>query len=113
MEWTEIASIPHAQKVYTVRNLDKLKARSAQRVKSNPTFQEVAQNAQRMKDQRDDSVITLELTTYQNRQKSLQEKIDAYKALFEQDVVFGVENLPVDVAYIEAEEGRKARNEDW
>jgi carboxyl-terminal processing protease len=113
MEWTEIASVPHTQKVYTVRNLDKLKARSAQRVKSNPTFQEVAQNAQRMKDQRDDSVITLELKTYQNRQKSLQEKIDAYKALFEQDVVFGVENLPVDVAYVEAEEGRKARNEDW
>lgn len=113
MKWTEIAPVPHEQKVYQVRKLDQLKAKSAQRVKNNPVFQEILANAKRLKDQRDNSVYTLNLDAFHTQQDELQKKVDAYKDLFEQDVVFGVENLPGEVAYIEAEEGRKARNEDW
>ncbi|MBK7409879.1 MAG: carboxy terminal-processing peptidase [Saprospirales bacterium] len=113
MKWTEIASVPHEQKVYKVQNLDQLKAQSSQRVKNNPVYQEILVNAKRLKDQRDNSVYPLNLDKYRTEQEQLQKKIDAYKKLFENDVVFGVENIPTDVDYLNAEEGRKARNEDW
>lgn len=113
LEWTEIASVDHKQGVYKVKNLSQLKAKSAQRVKENSTFQEILKNAQRLKDQRDNSVYTLHLDKYKAQQDQLEKQIDDYKKLFETDVVFGVENLPSEVNYIMSEEGRKARNEDW
>ena len=113
MEWTEIGSVPHPQQVYKVRNLDQLKSKSAKRIKNDPIYKEILSNANRLKTQRENSVYSLNLETFQTQQDQLQDKIDAYNELFEKVVVFGVENLPVDVAYIEAEEGRKARNDDW
>jgi carboxyl-terminal processing protease len=113
MEWTEITPVPHEQNVLKVQKLDQLKARSAQRVKEDASFQEILKNAQRLKSQRDNSVYSLNLEKFRTGQEALNKEIEAYKKLFEQDVVFGVENVPSDVSYIEGEEGRKARNEDW
>ena len=113
MEWTEIASVPHEQNVYKVQKLDQIKAKSAQRVKEDPIFKEILENAKRLKTQRDNSEYTLNLEQFRALQEKMHEQNESYKKLFEQDVVFGVENLRSDIAYIEAEEGRKARNEDW
>ena len=113
MEWTEITPVPHEQNVLKVAKLDQLKARSAQRVKEDATFQEILKNAQRLKSQRDNSVYSLNLEKFRTGQEALNKEIEAYKKLFEQEIVYGVENVPSDVAYVEGEEGRKARNEDW
>lgn len=113
MEWTEIASVPHDQKVLRINKIDHLKSKSAQRVKNNPTFQEVLANAKRLKEQRENSVYPLNLSQYKARQEEIKARAESYEKLFEQEVVFGVENIPADIPYLNAEEGRKARNEDW
>jgi carboxyl-terminal processing protease len=113
MEWTEIASVAHSQNIYKVKNLKQLKANSAQRVKENETFQAILNNAQRLKNQRDNSVYTLKLDSFKAQRDQLQAYNERYQKLFEQEFVSGVENLPAEVAYIQSEEGRKARNEDW
>jgi len=115
MEWTEISPVPHSQEIYTVHKnkLDQLKAKSAQRVREDAVFQEILKNAQRLKTQRDNSVFSLNLEKFKAEQEAWEDHSDAYKKLFDQEVVFGVENLKTDIAYLESEEGRKARNEDW
>lgn len=113
MEWTEIASVAHSQNVYKVKNLKQLKANSAQRIKENETFQAILNNAKRLKTQRDNSVYTLKLDSFKTQRDQLQAFNERYQKLFEQQFVSSIENLPAEVAYIQSEEGRKARNEDW
>lgn len=113
MNWTQIAPVPHEQNVRSVTNLPLLKEKSAYRIQKNEVLQKIDQNAKQLKTQREDTSYPLNLEAFQQEQKELEERADAFEKLFENDVNFGVNNLTVDVESINKNESKKARNDEW
>ncbi len=114
MEWTQIDPVEYSQKVRTVKNMDKLRSNSKKRVSLNKTFQEINQNAERLKAVRDDSDYSLNLEEFQSERKSEREDAKKYDSIMEDDIE-GMEanNLKADIKDIEGDESKKARNDKW
>jgi carboxyl-terminal processing protease len=113
MQWTQIEPVPYGQKVYSLNNLPKIKEKSAYRIKTDPVFQKVDERAARIKQQRDDTEQSLNLESYLAEDKLFEAEDEAYEKLFEAEVVTNLNNLPADIAGIEADESKKARNDEW
>lgn len=113
MAWSEIDEVPHNQNVLHVKKLEDLKKRSQERVASIDVFQKIQQNAKRLETQRELSTFSLNLEKYQAFITEREQEAKQYDDLFETVVNGSVKNLDTDKAYIEAEESRKARNEEW
>ena len=113
MQWTQIEPVEYGQRVYSLAGLPKIRERSAARIRSSEVFQQVYEHARKVKQQRDDTNHRLNLAAYQAENEAWEAETEAYEKLFEAEVVTGVSNLPVDVADIEADESKKARNDEW
>jgi carboxyl-terminal processing protease len=113
MEWTEIGAVSYNQNVMKIAKLDKIKANSQKRIGADPVFQQITSYAQRVKTQYDQTAYPLQLEAFRDYRKARNEESQAFKDLFKNPVNTGVRNLPVDLTGIEADESKKARNEDW
>ncbi|MBK9014204.1 MAG: carboxy terminal-processing peptidase [Saprospiraceae bacterium] len=113
MEWTQIDPVPYGQKVYSLGALPKIKEMANSRIKGNEVFQKIDQRAKRLKELRDDSEHTLNLDEYLAENKKLDEEDNIYTKLFEKEVLTSIQNLPVDMAGLQSDESKKARNEEW
>ena len=113
MEWTEIAPVSYSQNITDLSGLDKIKANSEARVKENETFQMVLKNAKRLEVQREQTDYPIEIDAYQEFLDQRQAAADQFKDLFEEEVIPDVANLATDMPGIEADESKKARNENW
>ncbi len=113
MEWTQIDPVPFKQNVYQVSNLDKLMEASKRRVTQNEVLMQTKERASRIKQQRDETLLVLNLEAYRQRTAQFKAEDEAFDKLFEAEVVAGVKNLPIDISSIEADESKKARNDEW
>ncbi len=113
LKWTEIEPVRYKQNVFSLSNLDKIEGLSAARVQNDEVFQSILEDAKRRKKVQDDSEYPLNLEVFQKEEKQLEKEGEAFKKLFDKEVVAGVINPEVDLAGIEADESKKARNEDW
>lgn len=113
MPWTEIPAVDYSQNVYKVNNIANLKSKSAKRVANNDVFIKVDENAKRLKTQRDDTNSTLSIENYKKEVKTLEEEAKKYKDMFQPIDALHVNNLEVDLAEINVDEAKKARNDDW
>ncbi len=113
MEWTQIDPVPFSQNVYRPGNLNKIKEMASLRINKNEVLLKAKERAMRIKQQRDDSQIVLNLDAYRQKTAQWKAEDEAYDKLFEAEVVTGVKNLTADVAGIEADESKKARNDEW
>ena len=113
MEWTEIPAVDYEQNVRSVDNLSALVAKSKSRVASSEVFQKVDKNAKRLKEQRDDTNSTLGIKEYITELDMLEKEAEMYEDIFAPIDALTVENLAVDLAEINVDESKKARNDDW
>ncbi|MBR9922324.1 MAG: tail-specific protease [Bacteroidetes bacterium] len=113
MEWTSIDPVNYSQDVYTLPDLNLLRRNSEQRVDGSEAFAEIESNAVRLQKQRDDNEYSLNVEMYQAEQAQRKAEREAYDALFENQVVFGVSNLEIDLPEMEGDEGKIARNDEW
>jgi carboxyl-terminal processing protease len=113
MEWTEIDAVDYEQSITDLSGLDQIKANSAARVKDNKTFQRVLENAKRLEVQREQTDYPVEIDAYQEFLDQRQAAADQFKDLFEEEVIPTVSNLETDKPAIEADESKKARNDNW
>ena len=114
MTWSEIEPVPHSQSVYKLNNLATIKAASANRVAQHPTFQKVTENAARLKKQRDQTSYSLNMDEYRAFKKKQKAEAAKYKDLFDTEIEgMEVRSLAVDESYINEDESRKARFEDF
>jgi carboxyl-terminal processing protease len=113
MQWTEIDAVDYYQNVYEIGDRKKLQKKSEARMKDNEVFQKIEEYALKLKDQRENSMYSLNLKNYQEEQKRMKEELDAYEANFEAQVIEEVQNLPVDMPRVEKDEGSIARNDEW
>ncbi|MBK7787081.1 MAG: carboxy terminal-processing peptidase [Saprospiraceae bacterium] len=114
MEWTEIAPQSYAQQVVKMEHLSSIIEKSKKRVAGDERFKSVQENAKRLKKNRDESVVNLSLKDYRAQMDVLEKEAKKYEELYKTELKgFGVKNLPQDLAGIDADESKKARNEDW
>ncbi|MBX2928917.1 MAG: carboxy terminal-processing peptidase [Saprospiraceae bacterium] len=113
MEWTELPSVPYQQKVYNLKNVKEIKARSNSRLEKSEVFGQIYRNARRFEQQRDQSVFPLQLDAYRSMMKDREVASKQFEDLFKDKVISGVFNLEVDLPSIHADESKKARNEDF
>lgn len=113
LAWTEIEPAKYSQDVYRIRHMDELMERSAVRIAASPTFDRIAENAKRVKRQRDRDTYPLALTDYAELQRTAREEAEQFDGIFDTIVNQGVENLVVDLDPILADESKVARNDDF
>ncbi|MEZ4991136.1 MAG: carboxy terminal-processing peptidase [Saprospiraceae bacterium] len=113
MAWTEINPTSYSQDVFSIDYLAELKDKSATRVENNEKFQEVMDYALWFKQQRDDSEYSLQLDEYMARENKQQEVSKNYRNLMKDVINPDVANLEVDMADINRDESRIARNKNF
>lgn len=113
MAWSQIEPVEYGQSTFRVGNLDELRKRSIQRVKDNPTFALVEENAARIKRIRDRNTFPLSLEDYRSREDRDEAEAKRFKNLFDEVVNPGVANLEVDLPAFAADESKDARNEEF
>lgn len=115
LEWSEI----EPAKGYKLKGplnedrIDVLRQHSEQRVQSNEIFHKVEENARWIKSQRDFTGYPLELEAYRTLESKRNEQSKQYRKMFDKDLITGIRNLEADLAELETDESKKARNEAW
>ena len=113
MAWTEIDPVDYSQKVTDLSSINKIKKSSAKRVKEDATFQRVLENAKRLETQRNQTSYPLNMEAYQAFLKERKDNAEQFDDLFDAEVNTAVSNLDVDVPTLDADESKKARNDNW
>ncbi len=114
LKWTEIAGVPYNQEVYHVKPaLAAVKRNSLARMEQDTVFAKIKENAMIVKQQQDNTTYPLEFNAFKAKEDKLEAEAKAYENLFKKVVIPDVENLPEDLAGIERDESKKARNDDW
>lgn len=114
MQWTEIAPQKYGQNVVKIENLEKIKAKSESRISQNESFILVQENASRLKKNRDQSSYPLSITLYRELMEKRKQESKKYENIFNVKIDnFVPRNIPQDMTYIESDDSRKARNEEW
>ncbi len=111
--WTQIDPVDYEQGVFDLDDLKKVQHLSEKRVKKSETFQEVLENAQRLKKLRNTTLVPLEWDSYSQQQELEKKEADQYSNLFKEGINESIYNLKADNEKINLDESRKARNEDW
>jgi carboxyl-terminal processing protease len=114
MDWSVIDPVEYGQDVFTVENKDDLIRNSAERLAKNDEFKLILENAKRLKKNRDISTAPLSLEDYIAYLDQREKEAKQFEDIME-DVIADLEisNLPDDVEYINSDESRVARNDDW
>ena len=113
MAWTEIDPVNYSQKVTDLSSINKIKKSSAKRVKEDATFQRVLENAKRLETQRNQTSYPLNMEAYQTFLKERKDNAEQFDDLFDNEVNTAVSNLDVDIPALDADESKKARNDNW
>ncbi len=113
LESTTIEAVPFKQNAYHIADLGKLKTSSESRVKANDVFQKVAENATRLRKQKDQSQYPLQLEKYQTWNKHQDEESERYENIFKPITDFQIQNVVADLPQIQSDTSRIARNDNW
>lgn len=114
LAWDEIEPEDYSQNVVNLKHKGKIAELSRARIEKDEEFQMILENAKRLKENRDFSQYPINLNSYQSLMADRQKEADKFKDFLEEDIPYlQVQNLPVDTAYIQSEESRIGRNEEW
>lgn len=114
LAWSEIDPLEYSQDVLKVSNLEALKANSNKRVSSSEEFNLIKKSAQIIKDNRDKSEISLSMDKYNTLMDAKEAESKEFEHLFKDPVEgLSANNMEIDLKYINDDESRVARNEDW
>lgn len=113
LAWDVIQPAPYQIWNNGVNNFDKVTSKSTARTSSDKLFGLVMENAERLGINRKNSVYSLHLGLYQDRQKKEQEESKKYDAANETVQPMTVSTPDADKAGINADDSKKERNEAW
>lgn len=114
MEWSEIAPVEFSQNVRHIANMEELQAKSLARVGASEQFKLITDNAKRIKKDREQTEYPLHLEEFTQLIEAREEESKLYKDIMKDSLEnLQISNLDVDVEYINSDESRVARNEDW
>ena len=114
MEWTEIEPVPYSQDIFNVDSKSSLKSKSEERVQSNEAFSQVLKNAQRLKSNKDQTQLPLNLEKFDAFFDAREVAADEFDGLFEQKIEgLKAKNMPIDLEKVNFDEATKETNGDW
>jgi len=113
MEWTEIDKIDFNENSSFEETVERLSKQSAERVQMNEIFKKIDENALRLKRNREASEYPLNLDEYRLLVNERDEEAKKYRKMFKTIDGLDVENLAVDVPYIQQDSVRIGQNEDF
>ena len=113
MPWDEIKAANYKTWGLAQGEYSKIRRNSRDRLKSDPVFQMVEQNAQRMKRTRDRKSQSLNLETYRANQKRIKDEANKYKEIFQPIEGVSITNLTRDMEHIQSDTVRQKLNEEW
>ncbi len=108
-----IEPVSFNQNAYHIADLGKLKANSESRVKADPTFRKIEENAQRLKRQKDITKFPLQLDAYRKWDKKLEEEANQFDDMLQPIEKFQLTNPTADLLQIQSDTSRAARNDSW
>ncbi len=114
LQWDKIAPAAYDRVPAYIAPLTKVREKSMARTKSNEVFQAIDKYAKDLKEDRDESVVSLNLKDYMADQTVRSAESKAYKELFKEIEAMQVDNLKLDKLQLEnADEGKIDRNQDF
>lgn len=114
MEWSEIPAVDYGQNIFRIPSLELLRKKSEMRTQNEENFKMVLENASRLKSNRDETEYPLEFDAYNEYIDRKEEAAEKFDGLFDQTIEsLVISNLAVDEEYINSDESRVARNDDW
>lgn len=108
-----IEPVSFNQNAYHIADMGKLVSNSTARVKADPVFQKIEENAQRLKRQKDMSKFPLQLEAYRQWDKKLEEEANQFDNMFQPIEKFRITNPTADLPQIQSDTSRVARNDSW
>jgi carboxyl-terminal processing protease len=112
MAWDEIVPAKY-QTWKTPYPIDKLKAASTERIKTNAGFTILNDAAKRLKKQKDDSTVSLNYEKYMAEQKRIKEDNKKLEELDKELSGFEINGLTADGAINESDTVKIAKTKDW
>ena len=114
MPYDVIKKENYVQNVFSISNLDEIKAKSKDRIKNNPTYSLIDENAKRLKSLRDQQVFPLNYDRFAGIMKERNALAKKFENLGK-DVIPHLKstNLQSDMDYINMDSSRVGRNEDF
>lgn len=114
MPWSEIEPLKFKQNTYNIHSKDVLINNSKKRVENDSAFQAIVQSAHRLKSQREERNYPLHIDAYRAWLKDREEFSEKLDEIIDREIPnLSVRNLQEDLAYIEMDESRVARNDNW
>lgn len=114
MPWSEIGAVPFSDENTKVSNLPSLRQRSESRIAQNETFAQILDNAQRLKDNKDKTLIPLDYESYSKLFFERKNEAKKFDNIMDKPLVdMKLRNLKADMAYIKSDSSRIARNDSW
>ncbi|NRA12388.1 MAG: carboxy terminal-processing peptidase [Crocinitomicaceae bacterium] len=111
MPWTEIE--PSDYKESFVKKMNSIKKKSALRVESSEILAMIDERAKWIKEQREDSKMSLNLTKYREQQAMYREKSEEYNALVVENERLQIDLVSADVEALKSDTIRAASMETW
>ncbi len=114
LPWSEIKPVPYEQNVYHVSNIDQLRRKSADRIAKDSVFQLIDEKAHLAKELEDETSIQISLAAYRAEMDERDLQAKKFNEIMK-DPVEGlmVTTLEADRDYLDVDESRVARHEDW
>ncbi|MCC6460869.1 MAG: carboxy terminal-processing peptidase [Saprospiraceae bacterium] len=113
LDATTIDPVAYNQNAYHIADKNKLQENSRNRVKNDPTFVKIEENAKRLKRQKDMTSFPLQLAAYQKWDKQMEEEANQFEHMLQPIENFRIENLAADLPQVQSDTSRTARNESW
>ena len=114
MEWSEIDPLTYNQNAFKVKNMDVIKAKSQSRISQDTSFVLIQENAKRLKEQRDQKSVPLNYDKYHAMIKQREAEAKKYEHIMKHEIKqLSAKNLEEDLASIQIDESKVARNNSW
>lgn len=113
MDWSEISPVSYEQKIVSLQNLSEIRRKSEARVKTSPQFSKIVENALRIQQIRQQTVVPLQLEEYRALDLARDEESKAFNKAFGKIDRLRPKNLDIDLPAIQIDSAIISRNEGW
>ncbi len=111
--WDEIQPAEYNVWKYLVTNLDKIKEESAQRVNQNKDFALVKSYALKMKEQQDETKLSLNFDKFRDYQKARKEEAKKYENIFKEPTSIKADILANDLKRLQNDSTKMSSFKQW
>jgi carboxyl-terminal processing protease len=115
MAWTSVNPVAYKQSVVDLKDMPKIIERSRIRVSQNPTFKLIEENSVSLKEQRDQSTVSLNLKAFRGEESKRKEFNKKFEGITKTIDGFVANNLDTDMKFMQnaGDSSKIARNTEW